>query len=640
MRQKAPHPKSFVYFLSAIIIGCFPVKGSAQVSWSASLIPDSLLKNAHSVLRISEEVFTVYSTTKTVDKIHEVYTILDEQGKRNQEFSMYNSSFRKLDDAEINVYNAQGVLIQHVKQKQMITEGYGEELVDDGSYTYFPVTAPSYPITVEFTYSVESKATNGYTYFDLDNREMSIQSTQLTLVIPKSMTFRYHNNHVAIKPLVIDMDKDNKSYTWKAVGIKAVQGEVNVPSDSRPYVEMAPNQFDMAGFSGDMSTWKQFGEWNYNLNKASYNLSDASKAFYQQMVSGAKTDQEKARILYDYLQRNFRYVAIELGIGGFRSFPASFTEKKKYGDCKALSTYMKACLDAVGVKSYTALINAGYNKSPLDPDFPVSSFNHMILCIPQPKDSIWLECTSNSLTFGVLSGFTENRNALLITENGGVLVSTPRSRPDENIANVSSLVHLTADGGGTADVIRSTTGEIKDWDLNLNNQTQDHQRTYLMHDLDYGQPDNFTVKLEGVDSPELKEQLHLSFEKVPEFTSGDKMFLNPRLYHIWKNNIPQDTIRTNDAYVEEYPFTKSDTTCYQLPDGYTVDDLPKGLQLSCPYATYQSNYWYDLAHKAVYSYARMCLKTTRIPAGDYSNFKKFMDAIFEDETTKIVIDKP
>ena len=70
---------------------------------------------------------------------------------------------------------------------------------------------------------------------------------------------------------------------------------------------------------------------------------------------------------------------------------------------------MKAALKAVGIKSYIALINAKYNSEPVDPSFPENGFDHVILCIPQPKDSIWLECTSNTTDFGVLGSFTENR---------------------------------------------------------------------------------------------------------------------------------------------------------------------------------------------------------------------------------------
>ena len=70
-------------------------------------------------------------------------------------------------------------------------------------------------------------------------------------------------------------------------------------------------------------------------------------------------------------------------------------DEKKYGDCKALTNYMRYMLKTVGIKSYPALINGGASKVSADPAFPADPFNHVILCIPQGKDSAWLECTSN-----------------------------------------------------------------------------------------------------------------------------------------------------------------------------------------------------------------------------------------------------
>ncbi|MDQ6723014.1 MAG: hypothetical protein M3Z01_01935, partial [Thermoproteota archaeon] len=82
-----------------------------------------------------------------------------------------------------------------------------------------------------------------------------------------------------------------------------------------------------------------------------------------------------------------------------------------------------------------------------DINYPSDPFNHVILCVPFDKDSIWLECTSNSNEFGVLGAFTENKNALLLTENGGVLISTPKSRSNENILNIKTKIYLDDQGG-------------------------------------------------------------------------------------------------------------------------------------------------------------------------------------------------
>jgi len=349
---------------------------------------------------------------------------------------------------------------------------------------------------------------------------------------------------------------------------------------------------------------------------------------------------EKAEILYSYLQHNFRYVLIVLGTGGWKSLPASFTEKKKYGDCKGLSTYLHACLDAVGVKSYTALVNAGAREVPVDPVFPYNDFNHQILCIPQPHDTIWLECTSNRTIFGVLSAFTENRNALLITENGGVLVRTPKSTPTESIQRSFTQVDLADDGSGKADVRFDATGEKRvELIYDFYEQNHDDQKRALVNHYEFTQPDDFNVALGQIDSPQVQTQVTLAFEKVPEFTAGAKMFLKTHLYTFDMDHLPSSEHRTQDYYFPA-PYTQSDTTCYKLPEGYVVDELPKGATFTCQYASYASSYWYDATKKAVFSYAVLSLKERRIPASGFMELKRFYSDVIKDGTEKIVINKP
>src|SRR5213076_654770 len=121
------------------------------------------------------------------------------------------------------------------------------------------------------------------------------------------------------------------------------------------------DQFSFYGSQGNLSSWKSLGEWLNGLYNGQDELPEERKAFQANLVKDAPGDREKVRLIYKYMQENFRYVSIQLGIGGLKPFPATFTDQKKYGDCKGLSNYMKASLKAVGIKSYVAIINSQYN---------------------------------------------------------------------------------------------------------------------------------------------------------------------------------------------------------------------------------------------------------------------------------------
>jgi hypothetical protein len=356
------------------------------------------------------------------------------------------------------------------------------------------------------------------------------------------------------------------------------------------------------------------------------------------MVEGAASDKEKVKIVYTYLQKNFRYVSIQLGIGGLKPFAASFVDEKKYGDCKALSNYTHACLDAIGIKSYPAIINASYNEEPVDPLFPHNGFDHVILCVPLKNDTTWLECTSNTNDFGVLGNFTENRNALLVTPEGGILVATPKSKPTENTFALTTEVKVNEDASGESESFLKTSGEYKQDLINyIMNEKRDDQKKFLVNYLGFVQPDDFAFT-KDLKKDSAETAFRFLIEKIPEFTAGSKMFLNPRIYKIWNLKLPPAENRTKDFYFE-CPFIKTDTTIYQLPGNYTVENLPKARDTKFEYGSFKTNYTYDDKTNTVTSVAALKLTQNIIPADKFELTHKFFSNVIQEYTEKIVIKK-
>ena len=113
----------------------------------------------------------------------------------------------------------------------------------------------------------------------------------------------------------------------------------------------------------------------------------------------------------------------------------------------------------------------------------------MILCAPLKGDTTWLECTSTSSDFGSLGSFTENRNALLVTAEGGVLVTTPKSKQSENTFNLTTKVHLLEDASGTSESVLNTKGLYKgEVTRYIVDEKKDDQKEYLVRNLGFLQP--------------------------------------------------------------------------------------------------------------------------------------------------------
>jgi hypothetical protein len=217
-----------------------------------------------------------------------------------------------------------------------------------------------------------------------------------------------------------------------------------------PNVQLAPNKFSLEGVTSTMESWDGLGKFYSQLIDQKDEIPEDFKKEIFEMVQNTEDDYEKISILYQYLQKNYRYVAIFLGIGGWEPRHASDVINTKYGECKALTTLMKGMLKTVGIESQYALVYAGDVVRHLDPDFPIKNFNHAFLRVPLKDEILWLECTNNYLPAGFSGNFTKDRDALVVTENGGFLERTPDYREFKfNTVKNSYELLLQENGDGT-----------------------------------------------------------------------------------------------------------------------------------------------------------------------------------------------
>lgn len=615
------------------------VKAQTGGIYSLATVTEAVKNKASIVTHLEDITVEAESTEKITVTVHKIYTVVNEEGKDALWFNEYSSKYVSLEDAEIKVFDAMGKQIAKYKQKEMSTAATGEGLIEDGYVTYARISTATYPVTIEIKYQQRIKGTLTFPdYRFISPKEGIVQSTY-TLKAPADLGIRYKAKNTNIQPVISD-DGKNKTYKWTVKDLSPIEYEEGAVSSSvrYPHISIVSDKFSHYGFEGDLSSWKNFGSWIKQLYEGLDILPAERQQFFISLTKDATSDKEKIKRIYNYMQQNFRYVSIQLGIGGLKPFSADFTDKKKYGDCKALSNYMKAALNTIGIKSHVAIINAAYNEEPVDVDFPANNFNHVILCVPEPNDSIWLECTSSTADFGELGTFTENRNALLITEAGGVLVATPKSNYATNTLSSHTIVTMDNDLSGLTETIFSATGSFKELMTDILKDSKDNQKQALVFYFGFKQPDGFILSKEE-STGDHKTKLRMALSKVPEFNAGEKLFINPRTYKLWSANLPKADNRKFDFYFR-YPFEKTDTTVLKLPAGTKIDALPKENKFSCNYATYHSTFWFNESENSVYAATTLILKQHKVLAGDYATVKKFFADILQDHSQKIVVIKP
>ena len=249
------------------------------------------------------------------------------------------------------------------------------------------------------------------------------------------------NNRLRLKETIlgkptVDSTSMKHEYNWtfynKTASRLKSERELNKIYSILPILE----NFQMDGVEGSLKNWQTFGVWLSKLNEGLDVLSEKAKDEIKTVIGFEKNEKEITKKLYRYLQENMRYVSIQLGIGGYRPMPAQSVHEFKYGDCKALSNYMKAILNVAGISSRYIIINAGKNALSPDPSDARNVFNHAILAVPFEKDTLFLECTSKDVSAGYQGSFTGNRLALLVNgEESGLVKTTHYNHTDNEIFN-------------------------------------------------------------------------------------------------------------------------------------------------------------------------------------------------------------
>ncbi|MDO3627025.1 DUF3857 domain-containing transglutaminase family protein [Mucilaginibacter sp. BT774] len=638
--------KAGVFLLGGFLLSASKVysqdKDIPQEFYKASGIPDSLKEDANSVIRYSSDEVKIKGPGKAVIKHHSLVTILNEKGDKDAVIVFsYNKKFDTYSNIDVHVYDESGKMIKKYHKSDMYdgAASSDETLVSDDRFLGLKHTVSRYPETIEVSYEEDLNS-----YIDLpswyiqEKREQSAQEEHYKIWCEPAAGLRYKSKNISLTP-VKTSDGSYDVYSWNVRNLKALKKEEESESWTvLPNVVFATSLFNCYGYAGDFSTWQNFGKWIQGLNNDMCILSAPRIAEIKKMTDTIKTEKEKVKFLYKYMQQNMRYVGIQLGIGGYKPFPASFVDEKKYGDCKALSNYMQALLKAVDIPSYYALIRAGANEESADLDFPFNNFTHAILCVPLKKDTVWLECTSRTQLFGELGSFTENRNALLITEDGGKLVNTPRSTPQENQFNSEVRIELQPDGGAKAHVKVLSTGGYRDMFIGFTAEKLDEQKEFLLRYFKMKQPSSFDFKT-SPDKAEINElSMDLEYDKFCDVLAGDKQFYRPRVFDLWALTVPILEKRRTDFYFD-HPMEKSCVTTIDIPAGFEVEALPVNAALKFTYGNYELNYAYNKEKNQVVSTAKFVLNNQVIPAGKYTEMQQYMDAVAKAQNKKLVIKK-
>jgi len=613
-------------------------------------------EKTNAVLLYSEDILSVQSNGKIKKVERRVYKILRPDGRR---YGTIRADF----DAESKLNNIHGWCIPsqgkdfEVKEKDAIETALlgvqnGELMTDlKSKILTIPAADPGNVVGYEIEQELRPYVLQDFWAFQ--EVEVPVRQARYSLQLPAGWEYKaVWLNHPDVQPT-----GGGGQWQWVVNDVKAIKPESGMPPWEGVAGFMVVSLFGNAsGRTNGFQDWKAMGKWESGLAEGRREASPEIKRKTAEITANAPTTLAKMRALAQFMQKDIRYVAIQLGIGGWQPHPAPEIFLHKYGDCKDKATLLSTMLAEVGVESYYVAINT--QRGTITPATPATRwFDHVILAIHLPDDLndpslhmiishpklgrlLIFDPTDEFTPFGHLRGELQENYALLVTPDGGELIKLPQLPAAMNgVVRTAKLV-LTSSGALSGEFIEQRNGDYgTEQRASLKSVTKDADRvkfleTLISHSLSTFQLTKASFSnLNQVDQP-FGYQYSLVAQNYAK-TAGDLLLVRPR---VLGSNV-SDFLEKKEPrmYPVEFegPAKNTDTIEIALPAGYEVDDLPPPINADYSFASYHSK---TEVNGNTLKYTRTFeVKELSVPVSKAEELKKLYRIIAGDERNTAVL---
>ena len=481
--------------------------------------------------------------------------------------------------------------------------------------------------------------------------ELPRVSQSFTLVLPPGYTFTTTWAHHA-KLEAIDLE--HQKYRWEMNNERAIDLD-RIPLSPSPESLAARLTIHYSGPGMNVpqdGTWQGIGQWYAKLahDRSVATPDIAAKA--AELTSGKSDFYDKAAGIGSFVQQQIRYVAIEMGVGGFQPHAADDVFRGKYGDCKDKANLLSAMLSSVGIHS--ALVMVHTERGVIDPDAPSIVGNHMIAAIEIPKgyDSPKLHSviTSNSgrrylifdptwseIPFGQLEDNLQGSYGVLIEGAESQVIQFPVLDPRFNTVHRRADLQLGTDGSLKGSVTVRRFGDLaEDGRYIFSHEDGAKQQQYVDRSIsgDLMAASLTGLKVENVGA--LDKDLTTRFDLAAAHfanVAGPLLMVRPRVFGSYI--LPVDHKKRTVAIDLHQTMQGTDEFDIQIPDNYVVDELPDPVKADFGFASYESS---TEVRGHVLHYTRtFTLRQVSLPADKYADLQRLEALIAADEDSRAVL---
>jgi Domain of Unknown Function with PDB structure (DUF3857)/Transglutaminase-like superfamily len=601
---------------------------------------------------LEESTLTVQGAGKLEFHSRVVIKILRPQGRNYANLYTYFDKDSKLESFKIWSISADGREFQ-LRDDQISSRGLGGgNLYSDEQERIGTAPAADAGAVVAMEYDQHLRP---YMNEDIWQYQSEIPALRETYTLELPQGFEYGSVWFHHSPMEAT-DLGGNRWRWTMTDVPAVDVR-HVEFHPEPmalYQRMSVHYFGPGMSTPFRGDWTSIGEWFSQLAEGRTTATPEIAAKARELTAGSKDFYSKVAAIANFMQRDVRYYAIEIGVGGWQPHYAADIFHNRYGDCKDKATLLTAMLSAVGVETHLVMVD--HRRGVVDPKSPSHFGDHMIAAIEVPpgtdtsrlhslvqidggRQVVIFDPTQEWVPFGDLPVYEQGGYGLLMDGKHSQITALPVEAPETSTTMRTAKFTLQEDGTLSGQVNEARHGNAA-WSRRerLSADNTEEQSRWLnrvvREDLA-----NFTaddLKIEHLS--DLDRDLNVSYQlTAPSYSraAGNMLLLRPRVLGQNTFDAAKRESRHGIPVDLEDAGTVHDDFTIALPAGYKVDELPAPVKMDVGFASYESATTMD--GNSLHYTRTLTIREMVLPAEKFKDVLTLASAIQADEQARAVL---
>ncbi|RZL11734.1 MAG: DUF3857 domain-containing protein [Rubrivivax sp.] len=239
---------------------------------------------------------------------------------------------------------------------------------------------------VEYAYSLRgvNPAFAGHHFGRIDLQwRVPVHRVSARLLVPADAPLQIARRHTELQAVVSER-AGMREYRWQATERAPLVLEGDAPGWFDPYPNVQWSQF---------ADWQAVARWARPLYQVPAVTDPLLQAEIARIARASSDPQERLLAALRFVQRDVRYLGVEVGAGSYVPNDPALVLQRRFGDCKDKTLLTLTLLQALGVEARPALVHTTVGRGIRDTQPSPGAFNHVLVVARLHGRDIWLDPT-------------------------------------------------------------------------------------------------------------------------------------------------------------------------------------------------------------------------------------------------------